>query len=78
MAEHAVNEFKKKFDTSGKRRRVEEPFLRMAEQQLAFFIEAMILAREEVYDAKRMGENILGEDTYAKARAWVCPLWPFC
>ena len=78
MARQAVQQFEFKFSDETKRARMEESFLRMSEQQFVFFIDAMILAREEVYDEARMRQNLLGEDTYRKARDWICPLWPIC
>ncbi len=42
------------------------------------FVDEMVAARFDVYDAARLQQNIIGEQTFIRARDLLCPVWPFC
>jgi hypothetical protein len=51
-----------------------------ASSNFAKIVKTMIAEREQAYagDAERLAAAIIGEDTLARAKARLCPIFPFC
>lgn len=49
-----------------------------AEKGIVRLVDAMIDARDEVYQGDELRSNVIGESTFMAALARICPLFPFC
>jgi len=57
-----------------------EVTIKDAEKKMKAFVNKMIEVRRDVYknDPDNLRKNVIGELTFAEAKGFFCPLWPFC